>query len=101
MGVVKIHTMYGERIPISELVVPRIASPIQNSIRMTLLHLPHIMGIKLAYQVTDDENFELSILIGADYYKTFVEDQVMKGKGPTAVASKLGSRLMVVSDAAK
>lgn len=34
--------------------------------------------------------FELSILIGADYYWTFVEDQVIRGKGPTAVASKLG-----------
>ena len=90
MGVVEIHTMSGERIPISVLVVPRIAPPIQNSIRMPLLHLPHIMGIKLAHPVTDDENFELSILIGADYYWTFVEDQVIRGKGPTAVASKLG-----------
>ena len=45
---------------------------------MTLMHLLHIMGIKLAHVVTDDENFELSVLIGADYYWTFVEDQVIR-----------------------
>ena len=87
MGVIEIHTISGERIPISVLIVPRIAPPLQNSIRTSLTHLPHIMGITLAHPVTDDDNFEL---IGADYYWTFVEDQVIRGKGPTAVASKLG-----------
>jgi len=48
------------------------------------------MGIKLAHPVTDDENFEISILIGADYYWTFVEDHIIRGTGPTAVSSKLG-----------
>ena len=32
------------------------------------------MGIKLAHPVTDDDNFDL---IGADYYWTFMEDQVI------------------------
>ena len=41
---------------------------------MSLMHLPHIMGIKLAHPVTDDDNFDL---IGADYYWTFMEDQVI------------------------
>ena len=48
------------------------------------------MGITLAHPVTDDENFELSILVSGDYYWTFVEDQVIRGEGPTAVVSKLG-----------
>ena len=90
MGIVEIHTLSGDKIPISELVILRIASPIQNSIHTSLMHLPHIMGIKLAHPVTDDENFELSNLIGGDYYWTFIEDQVIRGKKPTAVASKLG-----------
>ena len=37
------------------------------SIHTSLMHLPHIMGIKLAYPVTDVENFERSILIGAGH----------------------------------
>ena len=74
MGIVEIHALSGDKIPISVLVVPRIAPPIQKSMHASLMHLPHIMGIKLAHPFTDDENFELSILIGADYYWTLVED---------------------------
>ena len=48
------------------------------------------MGIKLAHPMTDDENFEISILIGADYYWTFVEDHTIRGTGSTTAASKLG-----------
>ena len=90
MGVIEIHTISGERIPISVLIARRIAPSLQNLIRTSLTRLPHIMGITLAHPVTDDDNFELSILIGTDYYWTFVEDQVIRGEGPTAVASKLG-----------
>jgi len=32
----------------------------------------------------------VSILIGADYYWTFVEDKIIRGDGPTAQQSKLG-----------
>jgi len=48
------------------------------------------MGIRLAHPVTDDENFELSILIGADYYWTLLEDHVIRGNMPIAIASNLG-----------
>ena len=40
--------------------------------------------------VFDEENFEISIPIGAYYYWTFVEDHTIRGTGPIAVASKLG-----------
>ena len=89
-GVINVHALSGEKIPVSVLVVPKIAPPIQNYVRTSLDHFPHIMGIKLAHPVTDDENFEISILIGADYYWTFIEDHIIRGTGPTAVASKLG-----------
>ena len=89
-GVIDVHTLSGDKIPVSVLIVPKIAPPIQNYVRTSLTHLPHIMGIKLAHPVTDEENFEISMLIGADYYWTFVEDHTIRGTGPTAVASKLG-----------
>ena len=89
-GVIDVHTLSGDKIPVSVLIVPKIAPPIQNYVRTSLNHLPHIMGIKLAHPVTDEVNFEISILIGADYYWTFVEDHTIRGTRPTAVASKLG-----------
>ena len=42
------------------------------------------------YHVFDEENFEISLLIGAYCYWTFVEDHTIRGTGPAAVASKLG-----------
>ena len=38
----------------------------------------------------DDGYFEITMLIGADYYWSIVEDNVIRGDGPTAVQSKLG-----------
>ena len=40
--------------------------------------------------MTSDENFHISILIGADFYWQFVQDHVVRGNGPIAVESKLG-----------
>lgn len=34
--------------------------------------------------------FKISVLIGAHYYWDFVEDEVVRGNGPTAVKLKLG-----------
>ena len=77
-------TTSGEKIPLRVLVVAR-----------RLLHhfttpLPHLRGLKLAHLITSDESFDVSLLIGADHYWDLVEDHVIRGPGPTAVASKLG-----------
>jgi len=44
----------------------------------------------LAHPVTSDENFRISILIGADFYWQFIQDRIVRGDGPTAVQSRLG-----------
>ena len=44
----------------------------------------------MAHPITSDENFHVSVLIGADYFWQFVQDQVVRGNGPTAVQSRLG-----------
>ena len=41
MGIVEMHTLSGDKTPISVLVVPRIALPIQNSIHVTHAPAPH------------------------------------------------------------
>ena len=52
--------------------------------------MPHLQNLKLAHPVTSSKNFRISLLIGTDYYRSFVEDHIIRGKGPTAQQSKLG-----------
>lgn len=85
-----IHTLNGGHIPISVLVVSKLAAPVQNSIRTHLNQLPYLQGLKLAHPVTSDENFSISVLIGADHYWQFTQDHVVCGDGPTAVQSRVG-----------
>ena len=57
----------------------------------THLHtVPYLKSLPLAHPVTGHENFDISILIGADYCWQFIEDHTVRGNGPTAVKSKLG-----------
>ena len=51
---------------------------------------PYLQSLKLAHPVTHNENFEISLLIGADHYWDIVEDHIIRGNGPTAMKSKLG-----------
>ena len=91
VGQVKVETTAGDRVPISVLIVPFIAAPLKNSVH-TSLHreLSSLGWIKLAHPVTSEHNFQISILIGADHYWTFVEDKIIWGEGPTTQQSKLG-----------
>ena len=85
-----IHTLSGSQISISVLIVPQLAAPIQNAVRTCLRDIPYLQGLPLAHPVTGDENFDISILIGADYYWQFIQDNIIRGNGPTAVKSHLG-----------
>ena len=89
---ISIHTLNGshDQIPISVLIVPKLTAPVQNSIRTHLNQFSYLQGLTLAHPVTSDENFSISVLIGADYYWQFIQDHVVRGDGPTAVQSRLG-----------
>ena len=67
-----------------------IAAPLQNTYHNHLLTMKHLNGLQLANPVTKDRKFEISLLIGADYYWKFVGDHIVRGEGPTAMQSKLG-----------
>ena len=86
----QIRTTTGELVQLSALVVPKIATPISNPLDTNVLQLPHLQGLPLAHPVTAAENFEISLLIGADYYWELVGDHIVRGTGPTAMSSKLG-----------
>ena len=85
-----VHALDGTRLEISDLIVPKLAVPIQNSVRTHLHTVPYLKSLPLAHPVTGDENFDISILIRADYYWQLIEDHTVRGNGPTAVKSKLG-----------
>ncbi|VDI32537.1 Hypothetical predicted protein [Mytilus galloprovincialis] len=87
---VQLKANNGEIIPIKVLIVPTIASPLQSQSRKITQGLHYLHGLSLAHPVTDAESFELTLLIGADFYWNIVQDKVIRGNGPTAVSSKLG-----------
>ena len=90
VAAISIETLNKGHIPISVLVVPKLAAPIRNSVRTHLDKLPYLQGLPLAHPVTNDENFHISILIGADFYWQFIQDRIVRGDGPTGVESRLG-----------
>ncbi|XP_065917547.1 uncharacterized protein [Dysidea avara] len=87
---VNVETLTGESIPISVLLVPVIAAPLQNRYHTHLINIEHLQGLQLANPVSTSSNFYISLLIGADYYWQFVGDHIVRGNGPTAMQSKLG-----------
>ena len=90
VATIQIQTLNGDLIPISVLIVPKIATPIQNSCRVEMENMPHLKGLKLANPITDNDEFLVSILIEADYYWSFVQDHIIRGNNPTAQQSQLG-----------
>ena len=87
---INVETMTGKQIPISVLLVPTIATPLQNICHTHLTNIKHLQGLKLANPVIKTSNFEISLLIGGDYYWQFVGDHIVRGDGPTAYAVKTG-----------
>lgn len=78
-----------ELVPINVLIVPQIAHPI-NVFTRDQANYPYLRGLKLAHPIEIDGEFQISILVGADYYWNIVGDKVIRGQGPTAVESKFG-----------
>ena len=80
-----------EKVPLSVLIIPTIAIPLQNVMQTHIAQLPHLQGLSLAHPVTKPATiFEISLLIGADHYWDIVEDHIIRGNGPTAMNSKIG-----------
>ncbi|XP_064641263.1 uncharacterized protein LOC135496075 [Lineus longissimus] len=84
-----LETKDGNRLDMRVLVVPKISTPLNTHVTSSVLNLPHLKDLKLA-QSTDDAVISLDVLIGADYYWSVIGDNVVRGKGPTAVSSVFG-----------
>ena len=90
IATINLLTKSGESLQLSVFIVPLIATPLQNIINYSVTSLPHLQGLQLAHPVIAEREFHISLLVGVDYYWDIVQDQVIRGNGPTAVQSKLG-----------
>ena len=52
--------------------------------------MKYLQGLELAHPGMKDDVFDISLLIGTDHYWDLVGNRTVRGKGPTAVESKLG-----------
>ena len=57
VATIQVQTNVGDIIPLTVLIVPSIAIPIQNSFRVALDSVPHLRGLDLAHPITSDQNF--------------------------------------------
>ena len=90
VGTINVETDYGDKIPISVLIVPKIAAPLQNRFRTCVQDISNLRRQKFVHPVTSDDEFEISLFIVADHYWDIVEANVIRGNGPTAMQAKLG-----------
>ena len=95
---INLLTNDGPAIQLSVLVVPRIATPLQNTVSINVTHLPHLQNLQLAHPLAAKQEFEISLLVGADNYWDIVGDHIVRGVegGPTAVAS-LGTSIQLTN----
>jgi len=87
---INLITLGGTKLPLSVLIVPTIAAPLQLAVQAQVTQLSHLQGLTLAHPVSATREFNISLLIGADHYWDVVEDHIIRGDGPTAMKSKLG-----------
>jgi len=69
VATIYLEMITGSKLPLSVLLVPTIAAPIQNTSCSAIANLPYLRGLKLANQMTTGEQFKITLLIGADYYR--------------------------------
>ena len=94
VALVNLKTKSGRLVPLSVLIVPDIAVPLRNITNERVSQLPYLKGLPLAHPVITHENFKISLLISADHYWDIVENDIIRGDGPTGVGSKLGYLLV-------
>ena len=62
----------------------------QSLLNQSVQGFTYLQELDLAHPITHTSNFEITLLIGADFYWTIVQNEIIRGGGPTAVQSKLG-----------
>ena len=90
VATIHLETTEGTEIPISVLITPRIPQPLRNLPFSYVKQLPYLKDLHLNHAISDSDDINISMLIGADGYWSIVQEAVIRGPGPTAVQSRLG-----------
>ena len=77
LALISLRTNDGGEVLMSVLVIPKIAAPLQNLIPCPGDHFPYLRDLPLAYPVQAIGKFEISLLVGADFYWHIVRDRVV------------------------
>ena len=89
-------TCSNETITITASVLPSICHPLERQhLNTAMKQYQHLKTIKLADQGDDNTSKSIDILIGADYYYSFIPDTIdtrrpTTGRGPVATLTKIG-----------
>ena len=72
--------------------MPVICTPLQNQcIELSIDNIPHLQGLELADNSFGHSELEIDLLVGADFYWTFITGHIIRGEyGRTAVESHVG-----------
>ena len=62
----------------------------QSLLQQSVQGFTYLQELDLAHPITHNSDFEITLLIGADFYWTIIQNKIIRGDGPTAVQSKLG-----------
>jgi len=89
---IQLITRAGDEVTLSVLAVPTIATPLKIShlVYQTVERFPCLQGLDMSHPIIHSSDFEITVLIGADFYWKVVGDKIIHGNGPTVVQSKLG-----------
>ena len=63
---VNIKSRTGELVPISALIVPTIATPLRNAVKLNITQLVHFSGLPLAHPITQYDSFKVSLSLILD-----------------------------------
>ena len=88
-----IASYFGKPVTIEALVVPVVCGPLpRQRPKSAKLNYPHLNNLYLA-DFTDDTNMEIDILVGGDFYWSFMTGRIIKGPAsdsPTALETTIG-----------
>jgi hypothetical protein len=86
-----IVTIENQPIVVQAIVIDFLVNQLEDGYRKNLQDFAHLKDLRLAHPFTGQETFHVDILIGEDFYWQFIGDEApIRGRGPTAVNSKLG-----------
>ena len=75
VAMINLLTNDGHAIPLSVIIVPRFATPLQNTTSISMTHLPHLQNLQLALPLSAECKFEISLLVGVDHYWDIVGER--------------------------